>query len=385
MAHILRNGTLKIVPQPPRHLITAFRDLTAIRRELESFHDRFRTAPATKEAILPTLEQAEQLRTKYVETLKEAGAALEGEMGSMSEEARAYYQPVLIFIWRASDAHTVVPFLKYADMYYGHLDEPANGNYVRPFGTLDRLRGFAEERISDSIATCESYACLLSSSFDSFARVFDIGSLASEVFHAQRGVSQHNWPSPYPHGVTIRGGTKDWERHEKKYDAMSHRWNKMHKDATLEIGQPGSVSAIKPLLHFLLSQIISNAFKASFGAAGLRISHKEKANGYLDEAYKEIELPAKPFVRMSIDRISAGEIGIVVEDNGIGIPAEKLEAVFSPGEHYGTFFNIRVSNGNSTKILPFIADLTGITIEVSSELGKGTKFDLTIPTSMRGE
>jgi len=70
---------------------------------------------------------------------------------------------------------------------------------------------------------------------------------------------------------------------------------------------------------------------------------------------------------------------VTIEDNGIGIPRRLLRQIFTTPKS-GVFCYITVSNGSSMRIIPFTADLTGTEIEVKSEPGKGTRFDITVPS-----
>ena len=71
---------------------------------------------------------------------------------------------------------------------------------------------------------------------------------------------------------------------------------------------------------------------------------------------------------------------IVIEDNGIGIPADKLPRIFE--EHYRTKEAVqhnKESSGLGLAIVKHVAEMYGIRIRVESRPGFGTKFELIFP------
>jgi signal transduction histidine kinase len=68
---------------------------------------------------------------------------------------------------------------------------------------------------------------------------------------------------------------------------------------------------------------------------------------------------------------------IVVEDDGLGIPPDKIDKIFLP------FFTTKGSSGTGLGLAmcrKTIEDMGG-TIEVESEVNKGTRFTLRLPRS----
>ncbi|MGY3686980.1 sensor histidine kinase [Vibrio coralliilyticus] len=81
-------------------------------------------------------------------------------------------------------------------------------------------------------------------------------------------------------------------------------------------------------------------------------------------------------IRVRVQPLANDQVQIQIEDNGAGIPKENLSAIFEPffttkpvGD--GTGLGLSVSYG--------IVNAHGGTIEVDSEVGKGTTFTLTLP------
>jgi len=71
---------------------------------------------------------------------------------------------------------------------------------------------------------------------------------------------------------------------------------------------------------------------------------------------------------------------VVIEDNGIGIPADKVPLIFE--EHYRTKEAVehnKESSGLGLAIVKHVAEIYGIRIRVESQLGCGTKFELRFP------
>ncbi len=71
---------------------------------------------------------------------------------------------------------------------------------------------------------------------------------------------------------------------------------------------------------------------------------------------------------------------VVIEDNGIGIPADKLPRIFE--EHYRTKEAVqhnKESSGLGLAIVKHVAEMYGIRIRVESRPGFGTKFELRFP------
>jgi signal transduction histidine kinase len=71
---------------------------------------------------------------------------------------------------------------------------------------------------------------------------------------------------------------------------------------------------------------------------------------------------------------------VAIEDNGIGIPADKLPRIFE--EHYRTKEAVqhnKESSGLGLAIVKHVAEMYGINIRVESRPGFGTKFELKFP------
>jgi signal transduction histidine kinase len=79
-------------------------------------------------------------------------------------------------------------------------------------------------------------------------------------------------------------------------------------------------------------------------------------------------------VEVRIER-SAGQVKIWVTDQGHGVPAQHLESIFNP------FFTTKPQGvGLGLPIVAKIVDEHQGQIQVFSEEGKGTKFEVVLPT-----
>ncbi|MEH2088250.1 PAS domain S-box protein [Nostoc sp.] len=116
-------------------------------------------------------------------------------------------------------------------------------------------------------------------------------------------------------------------------------------------------------LHQVLMNLLVNARDALPDGGNINISVENK---FIDEAY----------TRMNLDAKVGHYIVITVADNGIGIPPKILDRIFEP------FFTTKEVNtgtglGLSTA-LGIIRSHDGF-IKVSSNVGRGSKFDLFLP------
>lgn len=84
----------------------------------------------------------------------------------------------------------------------------------------------------------------------------------------------------------------------------------------------------------------------------------------------------EPIVNVDVEQLQK-RVTIKVEDNGIGIPEEKLETIFEPNF---TSKNSGMGLG-LTMVRKMVEDYKG-EISVTSEVGKGSKFTISLPTQV---
>lgn len=85
--------------------------------------------------------------------------------------------------------------------------------------------------------------------------------------------------------------------------------------------------------------------------------------------------------KIMVESFKKGESAVVrMTDNGIGIPEEEISQIFKPFYKVDKARNRNVSgNGIGLSIVKRIVDLHHGKIEVSSRLGGGTSFSITLP------
>ncbi len=79
---------------------------------------------------------------------------------------------------------------------------------------------------------------------------------------------------------------------------------------------------------------------------------------------------------------SGGEVTVEIADSGAGIPEERLERIFKPG------FTTKTGGAGMGLGLPIslhIVEKHGGRIDVRSQLGEGTTFEVVLPVQYRGE
>jgi PAS domain S-box-containing protein len=85
-------------------------------------------------------------------------------------------------------------------------------------------------------------------------------------------------------------------------------------------------------------------------------------------------------VRIATTRAGEGEVVVLVEDSGVGIPPENLQRLFKP---FFTTKPVGVGTGLGLSICQGIVTAMGGRIEVSSEVGRGTTFRVFMPVAPR--
>ena len=356
MARIVMNGSLKIFPERPPAVVQAHRDLAKIHRQLIDYKAKLDESHLELQ-IMPLIEDACRIQNDYLAVLSDCERALKSSMFSLPQGSRAYYEPVLTFVSLANNSHTVLPFIDYLD--YALCKAEWRQTFKKepsywPFHSMEGLQAFLSERVEDSVQTCRSYLALLSNSLDSFVEGTDINGMLGRIFAVQKTVALYKSGSRKLHAFL---------------DSQIQK-------SEIILGKVENPENVGPILFFQLQQLVSNAFKASLVAGS---SQKENALSLDKNYYPAIAEISDPRVKVSTRAAANGKALVTIEDNGIGIPRHLLRQIFTT-PNSGVFYQFIVSNGSSMRIIPFTADLTGTEIEVKSEPGKGTRFDIAIPS-----
>src|SRR4029453_8736378 len=96
----------------------------------------------------------------------------------------------------------------------------------------------------------------------------------------------------------------------------------------------------------------------------------------LVNAYQAIEEGRRPGEIRLRTRRAAGGVAVEVEDDGVGIPPERLHRVFDP---FFTTKEVGVGTGLGLSIAYNIIRRHGGTLRVESEPGVGTRFEMLRP------
>lgn len=118
----------------------------------------------------------------------------------------------------------------------------------------------------------------------------------------------------------------------------------------------GQVMADPKLLRHILANLLSNAMK--YSRSGTEITTT------LDEA--------------------DGELCLQIQDHGIGIPPESLPTLFQPFQRASNAKNIK-GTGLGLTVVKECVDMHGGNIQVSSEIGQGTRFMVMLPCQPDGQ
>jgi PAS domain S-box-containing protein len=130
-----------------------------------------------------------------------------------------------------------------------------------------------------------------------------------------------------------------------------------------------TISGDATQLHQILMNLCVNARDAMPEGGILEISAK---NMWIDEHY----------VRMNIDAKVGSYVVITVSDTGIGIPKEIVDRIFEP---FFTTKEVGKGTGLGLSTVIGIVKSHGGFVEVASEVGQGTQFNVYLPVTQLGE
>ena len=143
-------------------------------------------------------------------------------------------------------------------------------------------------------------------------------------------------------------------------------------------------SIIRPAVRKFSHDFISRKLSLSYESSDIEILTDEKWLGFVIEQLlsNAVKYTKEGGITISVTE-EENAVNISVKDTGIGIPGENLPRIFESGY---TGFNGRTdshSSGIGLYICKKICDNLGITIEVSSEVSKGSEFVLKISKEER--
>jgi signal transduction histidine kinase len=131
-----------------------------------------------------------------------------------------------------------------------------------------------------------------------------------------------------------------------------------HKNIKMEhvpLGTPVTMRLPSQLFSQAIINLLSNAVKYSYDQSSIHLIAERDDN----------------------------EVRVIVQDTGLGIPAEAIPNLFKRFYRVDTAdHQARSGNGLGLAIVKLAIELSGGTISVTSELGKGSKFVVHLPSSL---
>jgi len=365
MAEILVNGGVKIIPKGRPPVVETYHRLKLIEKNILIFRRKFEKADKEDiSQVYPLTDRSQKLMYSYSCTLEVCANDIKAT--GARQEFSDYYSLLKIFISRASDAHTVLPYARYLTWYRDLKDgDILLGKKFKwhgyPFKDYGEMASFISRRIDESLSVCRAYLCLLSSTMDSGPRHIELGGLASEILAVQTKVYHDKCDGAMG---SSKIANRQWIEEKLSGISFSSKFS-------------GKIQGFEPLVYFLMEHIITNSLKATLLAAANQ--HAKKDFFRFSKTFAGVPVIAEPRISVEITDGGNGNVVATFTDNGLGIPKESLKNLFSPDNFCSFFSSFIHSNGSSLKLFPYIMDLTGINLHVESEVGQGTRFTLTIP------
>jgi signal transduction histidine kinase/CheY-like chemotaxis protein len=149
-----------------------------------------------------------------------------------------------------------------------------------------------------------------------------------------------------------------------------------------------ALDALRPLTSRIQSKQLELSFElAADVAPAYEIDDVRLRQVLTNLVGNAIKFTAEGIVRIAITHLDdfgeVHELGIVVQDTGVGIPKDRLKAVFTPFTQADNTITRRFAGtGLGLSITDRLVRLMGGTIRVESEMGVGTTFHLRLPMTV---
>jgi signal transduction histidine kinase len=138
----------------------------------------------------------------------------------------------------------------------------------------------------------------------------------------------------------------------------------------------------KPILG---SSAVSLIFEETSGIPRIYTDDKKLSQILRNFISNALKFTPEGEVRVGARLISEGTVEFAVSDTGIGIAPDHLPALFSDFVQIDTRIQKRLrGTGLGLSLAKKFAELLGGRVAVSSELGKGSRFSVEIPTQYSG-
>ena len=149
-----------------------------------------------------------------------------------------------------------------------------------------------------------------------------------------------------------------------------------------------ALDALRPLTSRIQSKQLELAFELGTDVArGYLVDDVRLRQILTNLVGNAIKFTTEGVVSITISRVhdlgEVHELGIVVQDTGVGIPEDRLQAIFSPFTQADNTITRRFAGtGLGLSITQRLVQLMGGTIHVESTVGVGTKFHVRVPASI---
>ena len=390
MAVITTNDRLYLLSEPIPGSIEAKRELDIVLPMLKKFHRDFlgfSNGPHSDE-FKEYYEREEEMRDRYMEALNKCSEELKS-----NEHSADYYKPMLLFLEKANDSHTIFPFLEYM-MMYSHTSHPAT--VTRTY--LD----FIGTRIEDSILTCKAYMSLLSRSTNSETAMINVQALVEKVLSMSEQRAMYRVLGQTHDNSMLTRYTDKWELEKLKEKGCSFKEflrtfvgvsnhpyareiidyekekfgefkQKILRSSERDYKFSGAIYSYEPLSFFYLTNVLSNHFKASWESTYFW-NGPEPGEEHKPSVGASIRNFRKPDGNFDHEHIV-----IETYDNGVGMNEEQLKTLFDEDAPRMGYKYAMVGNSRTTRTFPFIVDLLRGALVVESKENVGTSFALVIP------
>ena len=404
MASIICNGGVRIIPQQPSSLVVAHRQLQDMDPFFSKLQADFNSGENTNNwrSFKKLAVYTQNFASIYQNVLVNTGKALRNEMAGLPDESRKELVPTLTFISRASDAHSILPFMTYMRNLGWWLRGSKYGYPQAFFEDISQFKQFISERIAQSREEKKSYSGLLSRGMDCVDGPFDIVSMVGNILHIQKKVAAMRLPNHAHNLVSAahiafanhcelpagRARALYMTRLDKAEffatQTIARTLSEVYDSRINVLAPPGKIECIgrAPFASFLFNQVISNSLKATFGAA-----EKQKMDGgnrnFMYKDYLDLP-PIDPRITIRISKTQSHAI-VSISDTGMGMSKEMLGRLFVEIGYVAGFTNIKDGNHVSLSTFPHVADLADIEIHVESKIPSkkdpdgGTSFTFKIP------
>ena len=397
MAQVIINSGTRILPTGIPEHVDAKRDLESILIELRNLHKQFMSVDLRdKYQVNGFQKRIAVIQDKYQEVLRKCEESLE-KLTEGSEKQRQYYFPLMRFLFRASNAHSILPFSKYLKLQADNLDIGKEGNiFTRESPvTLSDYHDFISMRISEASDTCDSYITLLSQTLNKPIEKTDLNGLVgralriarrraqlqsmycylNEITRIQRQIRDKN-PGITWQEILVHSDLQEYEKRVRKENVKI--FEQIETSTSMYNSFYGEIYSIPSLVFFYLVNTFGNHFKA---AHQIYYKAKEDSSEYF-QRFQEPRLDVK------VELFNDEYVQVTSTDTGCGMNKGFLNHLFDEkkprymkGVIYPSMFI--VGNGSTLKTYPLICDMLHAIIEAKSQGPyKGAEFRLILPRDL---